>query len=165
MAEIVAVIGSVGALVNIIDAATKVISIIHKLQTQWKDADLAVLSLASQLSAFRAALRRIHEWLDSEVPAAHHQLVMDLDETLSFCKLLIVKIEVLCDGWETLLENPKAIAGRWKVTVGNTGLDNVLVLVERQTNALTLLLTACNWYNPWNTYPQLLTDEQQQINS
>jgi hypothetical protein len=155
MAEIVAVIGSVGALVNIIDAATKVISTIHKLQTQWKDAHFAVLSLASQLSAFRAALRRIHEWLDTEVPAAHHQLVMDLDETISFCKLLIAKIEVLSDEWETLLKEPKAIAARWKVTVGNKGLDNVLVLVERQTSALTLLLTACNWYVSRKIHSQL----------
>lgn len=145
MAEVVAVLGSIGAIVNIIDAASKVISTIHSLQTQWKDADLTVLSLASQLSAFRAALRRIQEWLDSEVPAAHHQLVMDLDETLSFCNILIVKIEALSADWKSLLGDPTAIAGRWKVTVAAKGLENVLVLVERQTNALVLLLTACNW--------------------
>jgi hypothetical protein len=145
MAELLAVVGSVGAIANIIDAASRAISIIHKLQAQWQDADLTVLSLASQLSAFRAALRRIMEWLDSEVPAAHHQLTMDLDETISFCNVLIMKIEILSAGWESLLENPKAIAARWKITLGNKGLDNILVLVERQTNALTLLLTACNW--------------------
>jgi hypothetical protein len=145
MAEILAVVGSVGAIANIIDAASKAISIIHKLQTQWNDADLTVLSLASQLSAFRAALRRIMEWLDSEVPAAHHQLTMDLDETISFCNILIMRIESLSAGWELLLEDPRAIASRWKVTIGNKGLDNILVLVERQTNALVLLLTACNW--------------------
>lgn len=146
MAELLAVVGSVGAIINIIDGASKIISVIHNLQQQWHDADLAVLSLASQLSAFRAALRRINDWLDSEVPAAHHQLVMDLDETLSFCNVLIIQIETLSAGWEQLLEDPKSIAGRWKVTFGNKGLDNVLVLVERQTNALTLLLSACNWW-------------------
>jgi hypothetical protein len=145
MAEILAVVGSVGAIANIIDAASKAISIIHKLQTQWNDADLTVLSLASQLSAFRAALRRIMEWLDSEVPAAHHQLTMDLDETISFCNILIMRIESVSAGWELLLEDPRAIASRWKVTIGNKGLDNILVLVERQTTALMLLLTACNW--------------------
>lgn len=121
----------IGALVNIIDAASKVISTIHNLQAQWKDAHVAVLILASQLSAFfLAALRRIQEWLDSEVPAAHHQLVTDVDETLTFCNILIIKIEVLSAGWEALLEDPEAITGRWKVTVGNKGLDNILVLVE-----------------------------------
>lgn len=145
MAELLAVVGSVGAIINIIDGASKIISVIHNLQHQWHDADLTALSLASQLSAFRAALRRIHEWLDSEVPAAHHQLIMDLDETLSFCNLLIIQVEDLSLGWEKLLEDPKSIASRWKVTFGNKDLDKVLVLVERQTNALTLLLSACSW--------------------
>lgn len=145
MAELLAVVGSVGAIINIIDGASKIISVIHNLQHQWHDADLTALSLASQLSAFRAALRRIHEWLDSEVPAAHHQLIMDLDETLSFCNLLIIQVEDLSLGWEKLLEDPKSIASRWKITFGNKDLDKVLVLVERQTNALTLLLSACSW--------------------
>jgi hypothetical protein len=145
MAEVLAVVGSIGAIVNIIDAASKAISIIHNLQIHWQDADLTLLSLASQLSAFRAALRRIHEWLESEMPEPHHQLVMDLDETLSFCNILIIKIEGLSTGWESLLEHPTAVESRWKVAFGSKGLDNILVLVERQTNALTLLLTACNW--------------------
>ncbi|KAH7411697.1 hypothetical protein DE146DRAFT_250965 [Phaeosphaeria sp. MPI-PUGE-AT-0046c] len=144
MAELLAVVGSVGAIINIIDGVSKIISVIHSLQHQWHDADLAVLSLASQLSAFRAALRRIQEWLDSEVPAAHHQLIMDLDETLSFCNVLVLHTEALSVGWEHLLEDPKSIASRWKVTFGNKSLDNILVMVERQTNALTLLLSACN---------------------
>jgi hypothetical protein len=145
MAEVLAVVGSLGAIANIIDVASKAISVIHNLHVQWENADLTILSLASQLSAFRAALRRIQEWLDSEVPAAHHQLTMDLDETISFCNMLVMEIQVLSAGWELLLEDSKAIASRWKVTVGHKGLDNILVLVERQTIALTLLLTACNW--------------------
>jgi hypothetical protein len=145
MAEVLAVVGSIGAILNIIDATNKAIMAIHNLCAQWQNADLVVLSLASQLSAFKAALRRIQTWLDSEVPAAHHQLVMDLDETLSFCNILAIKIDALSAEWESLLEDPRNIASRWKVTVGSKGLDNVLVLVERQTSALTLLLTACNW--------------------
>jgi hypothetical protein len=145
MAEVLGVIGAVGAIVNIIDATTKVISAIGEVRAKWKDADLTLLSLASQLSAFRAALRRIHEWVGSELPEAHHQLVMDLDETLSFCDILIKRIEALFTDWESLVTQPTATGTRWKITFGNKGLDNMLVLVERQTNALTLLLTACNW--------------------
>jgi hypothetical protein len=145
MAEVLAVVGSIGAIANIIDATSKVISAISDIQTQWKAADLTILSLASQLSAFRAALRRIQEWIEAERLQPHHQLIMDLDETLSFCKILIGRIEAVFEDWEPLVEKPTSASTRWKVTFGSKGLDNILVLVERQTSALTLLLTACNW--------------------
>ena len=149
MAEALAAVGSIGAIVNIIDATSKSISRMNDLHAQWKDADITVLSLASQLSAFRAALRRIQEWLDGEHSATHHQLVMDLDETLSFCSILANKIEALSAGWEALIQDRKSTATRWKVILGSKGVDTILVLVERQTNALTLLLTACHWWAPF----------------
>jgi hypothetical protein len=145
MAELLGVIGSLGAIVNIIDGTSKAISTISDLIAQWKDADLTLLSLRAQLSAFRAALRRIQEWLNSELPEPHHQLVMDLDETLPFCEILITRLGTVFAEWESSVERPTATSSRWKVVFGKKGLDHVLVLVERQTNALTLLLTACNW--------------------
>lgn len=146
MAEVLAVIGSIGAIANIIDATSKIITTISDVRGHWKNADLTLLSLASQLTAIRAALRRIHEWLDSESANAHHQLIMDLDETLSFCEVLVAKIDSLFIGWRGLIHDPTSMTTRWKVTFGNKGLDNVLLLMGRQIDALTLLLTACRWY-------------------
>ncbi|KAH7073815.1 hypothetical protein BKA63DRAFT_604128 [Paraphoma chrysanthemicola] len=144
MAEVLAVVGAIGAIANIIDATSKVISILSGIKARWKDADITMLSLASQLFAFRAALRKIQVWVDRERMQPHHQLIMDLDETLAFCEILIGRIEAIFEDWEQLLDKPAAAMTRWKVTFGEKGVDNVLVLVERQTSALTLLLTACN---------------------
>jgi hypothetical protein len=146
MTEVLAVIGSIGAIANIIDATSKIISTISDERGHWKNADLTLLSLASQLTAIRAALRRVHEWLASESANAHHQLIMDLDETLSFCEILVAKIVSLFIGWRGLIHDPTSMTTRWKVTFGNKGLDNVLLLMGRQIDALTLLLAACRWY-------------------
>ncbi len=71
-------IGTVGAIAKIIDVVSKTIGIIRELQNEWKEADLTFLSLAAQLTAFRAALAKIQEWTDNDLGDSHHQLVMDL---------------------------------------------------------------------------------------
>ena len=120
-------------------------STIGEVRARWKEADLIRLSLASQLTAFRAALGRIQEWMGNEMPEPHHQLVMDLDSTLSCCRILIDRVDALFTNLESQVERPKDTASRWGVAFGNKSLDNVMVLIERQTSALTLLLTACTW--------------------
>jgi hypothetical protein len=75
MAEALAVIGSVGAICNIVDAISKVISLITDLTAKWENADLTLLGLASQLTALRAAITKIQEWTEQGLDDAHHQLL------------------------------------------------------------------------------------------
>lgn len=145
MAEVLGIIGSIGAVVNIIDATSKLIATINDLRARWNDADLTLLSLASQLKAFRAALRRIEEWMETSDPDVHHQLLMDLDDTLSCCATLINRLETISAKWSPSIGQGTNSNTRRDIVFNGKGLDNVLILVERQTNALTLLLTACNW--------------------
>jgi len=95
MADTISIIGAVGALANIIDAVNKAIGTICELRNQWKEADLAFLSLTAQLTALQAALRKLKEWVDSDIGDAHHQLVMDLDASIRCCGMLLAKIDSL----------------------------------------------------------------------
>jgi hypothetical protein len=61
MADPVSVIGTAGALVNVIQIVGQIIVAIRDLQSDWSDTDLTFLSLASQLSALRLALTKIEE--------------------------------------------------------------------------------------------------------
>ncbi|KAH7392969.1 hypothetical protein BKA66DRAFT_567694 [Pyrenochaeta sp. MPI-SDFR-AT-0127] len=144
MAEILGIISSVGAIANIIEATSKVIVTANDIHARWNDIDLTLLSFTAQLTAFRAALRRVQEWMDNEAQEQHHQLVMDLESTLSCCAALIARIETLFSDWLVSDVRPSSAASRWKFVLKNKGMDSVLKLVERQTNTLTLLLTACN---------------------
>ncbi|KAL4785438.1 hypothetical protein BJX76DRAFT_324643 [Aspergillus varians] len=51
MADPVSIIGTAGALVNVIQIVSQTILAIRDLQSDWSDADFTFLSLASQLSA------------------------------------------------------------------------------------------------------------------
>ena len=127
------------------DGISKVIGIIRDLQARWGEADLALLSLASQLTALRAATTKIQEWIDQDLQDTHHQLVMDLDVSISCCKLLMDKVESFFTNMAQLTEKPLDLRDKFKVAFGNSGPENVQKLIEHQTSALTLLLTACNW--------------------
>lgn len=145
MAEALAVLGGLGSIFSIVDGISKVIGMISDLRTKWDDADLTLLSLASQLTALRAASAKIQEWIDQDLQDAHHQLVMDLDVSVSCCRLLICKIESFFTDLAQLTEKPLDLRNKFKVVFGSAGPESVQRLVERQTSALTLLLTACNW--------------------
>jgi hypothetical protein len=145
MAEALAVIGSVGAICNIVDAISKVISLITDLNAKWEDADLTLLSLASQLTALRAAITKIQEWTEQGLDDAHHQLIMDLAVSIKCCHLLISKMERFFLELTTWTGKPLELRQKFKVVLGSAGPENIQKTIERQTSALTLLLTACNW--------------------
>lgn len=145
MADPISVIGSVGAICNIIDVVGKAIVTINELQGKWRDADLTFISLTSQLTALRAALAKIQDWMDSDLQDVHHQLVMDLDVSLSCCKLLVGKIDTFLSELDHTTDTTMDFTSKAKLIFGNYNMEDVQKLIERQTTALNLLLTACNW--------------------
>jgi hypothetical protein len=145
MAEALAIVGSIGAISSLVAGISKVILLITDLTAVWDDADLTLLSMASQLTALRAATTKIQEWMDGGFQDAHHQLVMDLDVSIKCCHLLISKVEAFLSELSDFTEKPLDLRHKFKVVFGSAGPENVQKLIERQTSALTLLLTACNW--------------------
>src|SRR4051812_5694852 len=92
----ISIIGTAGALANIIDVVVKTINTIRELAGEYKEADFRFLTLVSQLTALRAAFDKIYEWMGSDlVDDPYHQLVMDLDVSMSCCRLLLGKIEAI----------------------------------------------------------------------
>jgi len=94
MADPISILGTAGAVANIIDVLGKSIRTIAELRNQWQDADLTVVVLESQLAALNAALGKIKDWAESSFDSPHHQLAMDLDRCVACCRLLILKIDV-----------------------------------------------------------------------
>ncbi|KAH8710057.1 hypothetical protein GQ44DRAFT_776823 [Phaeosphaeriaceae sp. PMI808] len=144
MAEALAGIGCVGAICNLIECISKIISTIADLTHKWLEAELHILSLTSQLTALRAATTKIQEWMCRDLQDIHHQLAMDLDISVKCCRLLIIRVESFFSDLASLAEKPLDFSNRFKVVFGSTGPESIQKLIERQTSALTLLLTACN---------------------
>jgi hypothetical protein len=145
MAEALAVIGAVGAVCDIVEVISKTITLIGDVQSRWKLADLALMSLASQLTALREALTEIEKWLRANSQEMHHQLVMDLDVSLSCCHALAAELEKFFTRLNTSPAHPLSASGKMKIVIGGQSANDIQKFIEHQTSALTLLLTACNW--------------------
>jgi hypothetical protein len=155
MAEAIAVIGTAGALVNIVDVLSKTIKTLNDLHSSWKDADFILLCLVSELGALRTALANIQEWVDTNEDAdLHHQLIIDLGNSLSCCRILISKIDGQLSELQQNQDEKLVFTSKLRFLFGSKGMEELQKVIQRQTSALTLLLTACNWYSDhscsWN---------------
>lgn len=144
MADPITIIGTAGAVANIIDILGKIISTVAELRSQWKDADLEVLNLESQLTALNTALCKIKAWTESSSEDLHHQLVMDLDRCVLCCRALITKINSETSQFQMNSENHLDVASKFQLLLKTKDFGNVQRMIQQQTGALTLLLTACN---------------------
>ena len=140
------VLGTAGAVANIIDTLGKAIGTLRHVYRQWRDADFTLLNLISQLAALKAALAKIQKWLDCDLlDDQHSQLGMDLDLSLTCCRTLVDRLNAQISGLQVKESNALALAGKWRLVLGVSEIIEQQKFIERQTGALTLLLTACNW--------------------
>ena len=159
-----AIIGTTGAIVGIVDLLTRSIKSLHELHDRWTKTNLTALNLISQLTALKAALSKIQEWVDSDLAREpqHYQLVLDLCTTLNCCQSLVnsvhERIESLC--WQqTNAESQKGgtpylrrsssgeslrTKSKVQVFLKNRETRDFQRFIQQQVDALTLLLIACN---------------------
>jgi|SRR5205814_161637 hypothetical protein len=156
MADPLSIIGAAGAVANIIEAASKTIKSLHDLHNRWRDADFTLLNLIAQLTALRAALSKIQEWIDQSADDAegttgqHHQLAMDMDLSVNCVRMMIEKMDAESEGLKRCADedgNDRLDLGsKIKVVFGGKGSGTEWQkMIERQVSALTLLLTASTW--------------------
>lgn len=140
----VTLLGTAGAVANIIDVLAKTIGSCYDIYQRWKDADATLTNLIAQLTALKAALIKIQEWSDSESGNHHHQLVMDLDICLTCVKGLVLNLDDEVSAWDVQQDGSLAASGKAGLILSNSKIEGLQKSIERQTSALLLLLTACN---------------------
>ena len=135
-------VGTLGAVIGIIDVITKTISGLREVGARYKDAEFAVAALVSQLTTLRAALTKIREWMDSAPAESHYQVVMDLGDALSFCGMLTDKLE------SEVLRCTRSTMGvlkarsKLKFAVGGKSIEDLQGVVLNLTVALNLVIGA-----------------------
>ena len=126
----------------------KTINKLRDIHDRWKDADLTIINLISQLTSLRAALNKISEWISSDLAdiPQHHQLVMDLEDSVTCCWTLIKLMDNQVSKLNWTVEDDLDIGSRLKVVLEDKASKEFQRFIKRQTSALVLLLTACNWW-------------------
>lgn len=144
MADPLTIVGAVASTIQIIDVLTKAISVLDTLRAQWQSSDFALLSLTSQLGALSAALSKIQEWMESGSEEVHHQLIMDLSTSISCCKMLATKVYSEISDLQRAPGGSMLSTAKARFMFKRSGIGELQKMMDRQTAALTLLLTACN---------------------
>jgi guanine nucleotide-binding protein G(i) subunit alpha len=145
MADPLTIIGAAASVVQIVEVLAKTLSRLSELNERWKQADYTFINLIVQLTALKAALNKLQEWMDADIDETHHQLVMDLELSIKCCRMLIDKMDSEVSELHQSADNGLNSQGKIKLMIKNSKLEELQKMVERQTNALTLLLTVCNW--------------------
>lgn len=84
--------------------------------------------------------------MDADVDEPHHhQLVMDLGVSVTCCTMLVSKFDSEVSELQQDENNGLDSKSKMKFMVKNGTLEELQKMVERQTSALTLLLTVWNW--------------------
>ncbi|RKK63895.1 hypothetical protein BFJ69_g16815 [Fusarium oxysporum] len=144
MADPLTIIGTAGAIANIIDALTKTIASVCDVRQAWKIADLTVLSFENQLNLLCFALCEVQKWAASKSDAQSHQLGMQVDSCVKCCRLLIGKIDEEVSQFEKTLSGELEMGAKLTLLFKTKDMEQIKRMIDQQTQALTLLLSACN---------------------
>jgi guanine nucleotide-binding protein G(i) subunit alpha len=148
MADPLTIVGTAASIAGIVEALAKTVSTLHELHSRWKQADFIFINLIAQLTALKAALGKLEEWMASDLDKSqdpHHQLVMDLEVSVTCCWMLFHKMDSEVSELYRNADNTLDSQSKLKLLVKNGTLEGLQKMVEQQTGALTLLLTVCNW--------------------
>lgn len=134
---------------NILNIITKSVRGLREVHGRWKSADLATVTLISHLTALRAALSKISEWIQSDLAAVpqHHRLVMDLEQSVSCCYLLVKSMDSYISKLDLKSNGTLERDARIRVVLQAKTCRDFQDFIQRQTTALNVLLSACNWYD------------------
>ncbi|KAG4277754.1 hypothetical protein FPRO04_06997 [Fusarium proliferatum] len=144
MADPLSIIGTAGAIANIIDVLTKTITTVCDMRQAWKIADLAVFAFENQLNLLKFALFEIQKWTESRSDEQSHQLVMQVDSCVTCCRLLIGKIDGEVSQFEKTVAGNLELGSKLSFLFKTKDMEQIQRMVDQQTHTLTLLLSACN---------------------
>jgi hypothetical protein len=96
------------------------------------------------LTALRNALVTIQAWISTEIDDLYHQFVIDLDDSIFCCKILIGKIDAILSSLQRTPFETLNFSGKAKLVFGGRSINDVWNMIQNQTSAFTLLLAAVN---------------------
>ncbi|KAF5975484.1 GNA-3 g alpha subunit GNA-3 [Fusarium coicis] len=144
MADPLSIIGTAGAIANIIDVLTKTITTVCDMRQAWKIADLSVFAFENQLNLLKFALFEIQKWTESRSCEQSHQLVMQVDSCVTCCRLLIGKIDGEVSQFQKTTAGDLELGSKLSFLFKTKDMEQIQRMVDQQTHTLTLLLSACN---------------------
>jgi hypothetical protein len=143
-------IGVVGSILGIIDVATRCISSLADLRKRFKESNLTIETLSGQLVTVKAALSQINLLIAESLSQdeQHYQLTLDLSAAIGCCNLLLRLLDEQIARLQYSDTDEVTFISKVNLMLESKGTEECLTRLDRQTNALNLLITAFNCRNP-----------------
>lgn len=140
-------LGIVGSAVGIADIATKCVSKLRELQRRWKKADLKLNLLITQINTIRAALEQIARLVppDTFGDSCDDQLMDNLKDVQACCVLVLGFIDSHVNMLERDEQDNLTTESKAKAVIHEGDINEWVTILEKQSNALNLLLTVISW--------------------
>ena len=147
MMDPVSIVGIIGSVVGIADVVTRSIQRLSTLKTKFRDVPFLISTLTGQLCTVQAALDQLSGWAkrDLTIDARYRKLATQVGDALDCFDPLIKALESRLDRIEGIGEGQVDLSKRVSFLWSERELVDYLLLLDRQVNALTLLLQALQW--------------------
>lgn len=141
----VSAIGLVGSILSLADIVTRSINRLSALKTKYRQADVSLSALIGTLYVLKAALQQLAEQHPST-----DVLNAELDDALTYsldgCRTIITTLEERLDQLEKRKSGRLTSKGKASLVWHDDDIKESLALLDRQVNALNLLLQAIQWF-------------------
>lgn len=141
------IVGTAGAIVGIIGVITRTLSALADIGRRFRGARTTVKLLSGQLVAVRTALNQIYAFMNDDLltDEPHYQLILDLDDVVECCELLVGMLDDQISKLELDGEDHIKLSSKIKLALEDQGTKECLTRLHWQVSALTLILTAFRW--------------------
>ena len=141
------IIGLVGSVLGIADVVTRSIKRLSTLRTKYQDAPFLVSNLIGQLCTVEAALDQLSVWTQEDLKSdpRYTHLASQVSNSLDCFGPLIVSLQKHLDQLDDVGNTQLGVKQKMTFIWNEKDLQEYVILLSHQINALTLLLQAIQW--------------------
>lgn len=118
---------------------------LRQLHNRWYERNDISINLIAQCAALKSSLDSMLDVMDRAISDIHPQVLADLDVLMPSCVLLVRHLDDLIERLRQSNHDAVDCAIKLRYTVGSRTMERLRLVAQRQTNALSVLVAACQW--------------------
>ncbi|KAI1868106.1 uncharacterized protein JN550_006594 [Neoarthrinium moseri] len=153
----------VSSAVSLGDVVVKCITRLSSLKSKYHDAPIILSTMIGQLYMVQVAIEQLSEWSKAERShdPRYQQLAVQVSHSLDSFDLLILALQQLLDYVDSAAPAPMSVKRRIAFLWSEKEMAGYSVLLDRQANALNLLLQAIQCRD-WSQQNAVISQEENQ---
>ncbi|KAF2130309.1 guanine nucleotide-binding protein-like protein alpha-3 subunit [Dothidotthia symphoricarpi CBS 119687] len=117
---------------------------LRQLHDRWQDHNDTSINLIAQLAALKSNFDNMLDAMNYAINDMHPQLLSDLDVLMTSCALLVRHLDDLIERLRQSNHDAMDCAIKLRYTIGSRTMERLRKVAQRQTEAVTILVAACN---------------------